>query len=200
MNWVQAADDASKVTPDIGLKDADKLDSNIRILFSLAGNYLANQNPDLHRAVRVLEDESKIQFIVASDLFMTPSAKYADLLLPETSFMERWNIGETRGTASYLILSEKLIEPEFERRSDYDWLREVAAKLGIENEFSRGAMRKRGLNTSGNRRAAMPDENLPDFATLQKTRQHLFKSAPFIAFEDNIRDPENHPFPTPSGK
>ncbi len=56
-------------------------------------------------------------------------------------------------TASYLILSEKLIEPEFERRSDYDWLREVAAKLGIENEFSRGAMRKRGLNTSGNRRA-----------------------------------------------
>lgn len=153
MNWVQAADDASKVTPDMGLKDADKLDSNIRILFSLAGNYLANQNPDLHRAVRVLEDESKIQFIVASDLFMTPSAKYADLLLPETSFMERWNIGETRGTASYLILSEKLIEPEFERRSDYDWLREVAAKLGIENEFSQGAMRKRGLNTSGNRRA-----------------------------------------------
>lgn len=89
MNWVQAADDASKVTPDMGLKDADKLDSNIRILFSLAGNYLANQNPDLHQAVRVLEDESKIQFIVASDLFMTPSAKYADLLLPETSFMER---------------------------------------------------------------------------------------------------------------
>lgn len=64
----------------------------------------ANQNPDLHQAVRVLEDESKIQFIVASDLFMTPSAKYADLLLPETSFMERWNIGETWGTASYLIL------------------------------------------------------------------------------------------------
>ncbi len=27
---------------------------------------------------------------------MTPSAKYADSLLPETSFMERWNIGETR--------------------------------------------------------------------------------------------------------
>ncbi len=49
MNWVQAADDASKVTPDMGLKDADKLDSNIRILFSLAGNYLANQNPDLHQ-------------------------------------------------------------------------------------------------------------------------------------------------------
>lgn len=201
MNWVQAADDASKVTPDMGLKDADKLDSNIRILFSLAGNYLANQNPDLHQAVRVLEDESKIQFIVASDLFMTPSAKYADLLLPETSFMERWNIGETWGTASYLILSEKLIEPEFERRSDYDWLREVAAKLGIENEFSQGRDEKAWIEHIWEQtRLAMSDENLPDFATLQKTRQHLFKSAPFVAFEDNIRDPDNHPFPTPSGK
>ncbi|TGC76133.1 dimethyl sulfoxide reductase subunit A, partial [Salmonella enterica subsp. enterica serovar Wilhelmsburg] len=100
-----------------------------------------------------------------------------------------------------LILSEKLIEPEFERRSDYDWLREVAAKLGIENEFSQGRDEKAWIEHIWEQtRLAMPDENLPDFATLQKTRQHLFKSAPFIAFEDNIRDPENHPFPTPSGK
>lgn len=176
MNWVQAADDASKVTAEDGLKDAEKLDSNIRILFSLAGNYLANQNPDLHQATRVLEDESKIEFIVASDLFMTPSARYADLLLPETSFMERWNIGETWGTASYLILSEKLIEPEFERRSDYDWLREVAAKLGVEPAFSEGRDEKAWIEHIWEQtRLSMPDENLPDFATLQKTRQHLFK-------------------------
>ncbi|VAG27687.1 anaerobic dimethyl sulfoxide reductase subunit A [Enterobacter hormaechei] len=152
MNWVQAADDASQVTADVGLKDAEKLDSNIRILFSLAGNYLANQNPDLHQATRVLEDESKIEFIVASDLFMTPSARYADLLLPETSFMERWNIGETWGTASYLILSEKLIEPEFERRSDYDWLREAPLSLASNPRSVKGVTKKRGLSTSGSRR------------------------------------------------
>lgn len=91
--------------------------------------------------------------------------------------MERWNIGETWGTASYLILSEKLIEPEFERRSDYDWLREVAAKLGIENEFSQGRDEKAWIEHIWEQtRLAMPDENLPDFATLQKTRQHLFKA------------------------
>ena len=132
---------------------------------------------------------------------MTPSARYADLLLPETSFMERWNIGETWGTASYLILSEKLIEPEFERRSDYDWLREVAAKLDVEPAFSEGRDEKAWIEHIWEQtRLSMPDENLPDFATLKKTRQHLFKSAPFVAFEDNIRDPQNHPFPTPSGK
>jgi len=201
MNWVQAADDASLVTPKDGLTGGEKLDSNIRILFSLAGNYLANQNPDIHQAVKVLEDESKIEFIVASDLYMTPSAKYVDLLLPETSFMERWNIGETWGTGNYLMLSEKLIEPPFESRSDYDWLREVAAKLGVEQEFSQGRTEKEWIvHIWENTRQAMPQEGLPTFEQLQVTRRHLFKSAPYVAFEDNIRDTKNHPFQTPSGK
>lgn len=201
MNWVQAADDASKVTPEMGLKGVDKLDSNIRMLFCLAGNYLSNQNPDINHAARVLEDDAKIEFIVVSDLYMTPSAKYADILLPETSFMERWNIGETWGTGNYLLLSEKVIEPQFERRSDYDWLREVAAKLGIEQDFSQGRDEKAWIaHIWEQTRLAMPDENLPDFAGLQTQRRHLFKSPPYVAFEENIRDPQNHPFQTPSGK
>lgn len=201
MNWVQAADDASKVTPEEGLTGAEKLKSNIRILFSLAGNYLANQNPDLHQAVKVLEDETRIECIVVSDLYMTPSARYADILLPETSFMERWNIGETWGTASYLILSEKLVEPDFERRSDYDWLREVATKLGVEAHFSEGRTEKQWIeHIWENTRLSMPEKHLPTFAELLIKRQHLFKSQPYVAFEENIRDPQNHPFPTPSGK
>lgn len=201
MNWLQASDDASKVTEADGLRGAKKLKSNIRLLFSLAGNYLANQNPDILQTVKILEDESKIEFIVASDLYLTPSAKYADLLLPETSFMERWNIGETWGTASYLILSEKLIEPEFERRSDYDWLREVASKLGIEAEFSQGRDEKQWIEHIWEQtRLAMPNEHLPTFEELLVKRRHLFKSEPYVAFENNIRDPQNNPFPTPSGK
>ncbi|MDW2743109.1 DMSO/selenate family reductase complex A subunit [Atlantibacter subterraneus] len=201
MNWMQAAEDASKVTPEQGLKGADKLDSNIRMLFTLAGNYLANQNPDINKAAKLLEDESKIEFIVASDLYLTPSARYADLLLPETSFMERWNIGETWGTGNYVILSEKLVEPEFERRSDYEWLREVAAKLGVEQAFSEGRDEKQWIeHIVETTRAAMPAENMPSFAQLLVQRRHLFKSEPYVAFADNIRDPQNNPFKTPSGK
>jgi len=201
MNWVQAADDASKVTPQDGLTGAEKLSNNIRILFSHAGNYLANQNPDINRTIGVLQDESKIEFIVATDLYLTPSAKYADLLLPETSFMERWNIGETWGTGNYLVLSDKLVEPPFEARTDYNWLREVAAKLGVEAEFSLGRDEKQWIEHIWEAtRLSMPDENLPTFAELQIQRRHLFKSKPYVAFEDNIRDPDNHPFATPSGK
>lgn len=201
MNWVQAAEDASQITPEMGLKGAEQLESNIRALFSLGSNYLANQNPDLHQAVRVLEDESKIEFIVVSDLYLTPSARYADLLLPETSFMERWNIGETWGTGNYIILSEKLVAPDFERRSDYEWLREVAEKLGVERQFSEGRTEQEWIaHIVETTRQAMPEENFPTFEQLCVQRRHLFKSEPYVAFAENIADPEAHPFPTPSGK
>ncbi|WP_276639234.1 DMSO/selenate family reductase complex A subunit [Siccibacter turicensis] len=201
MNWVQAANDPAQVTPENGLTGGETLPSGIRLLFSLAGNYLANQNPDLHQAVKVLEDDTKIEFIVVSDLYMTPSAKYADLLLPETSFMERWNIGETWGTGNYVMLSEKLVEPAFERRSDYDWLCDVADKLGLKQAFSAGRSEQQWIaHIWEQTRQAMPQENMPDFATLRVQRHHLFKSEPYVAFEANIRDPQNHPFATPSGK
>ena len=201
MNWVQAANDPAQVTPENGQTGGETLPSGIRLLFSLAGNYLANQNPDLHQAVKVLEDDTKIEFIVVSDLYMTPSAKYADLLLPETSFMERWNIGETWGTGNYVMLSEKLVEPAFERRSDYDWLCDVADKLGLKQAFSAGRSEQQWIaHIWEQTRQAMPQENMPDFATLRVQRHHLFKSEPYVAFEANIRDPQNHPFATPSGK
>lgn len=115
--------------------------------------------------------------------------------------MERWNIGETWGTGNYVILSEKLIEPDFERRSDYDWLCEVAQKLGVEQAFSEGRSGKDWIVHIWERtQQAMPEENLPSFDQLLVQRRHLFKGKPHIAFADNIRDPDNHPFPTPSGK
>ncbi|MBG6015728.1 DMSO/selenate family reductase complex A subunit [Proteus mirabilis] len=202
MNWMQAVEDASKVTPEDGLVGVDKLDSNIKMIFSLAGNYLVNQNPDVNAAAKLLKDESKVEFIVVSDLYMSPSAKYADLVLPETSFLERWNIGNTWGTGNYFLLSEKVVEPAFERRSDYEWISDVAEKMGVKEAFTEGRTEKEWIaylvNTNKERFKDRPD--FPTFDELLKTRRYLFKDAPFVAFEENIRDPENHPFPTPSGK
>lgn len=116
--------------------------------------------------------------------------------------MERWNIGDTWGTGSYFILSEKLIEPAFERRSDYEWISEVAEKMGVKEALTEGRSEKEWIAyLVGMNKARFPERpDFPDFEELQKTRRYLFKDKPFIAFEDNIRDPDNNPFPTPSGK
>ena len=202
MNWMQAVEDASKVTPEMGLKGADKLTANIKMMFSLAGNYLANQNPDINAAAKLLADESKVEFIVASDLYLTPSAKYADLLLPETSFMERWNIGGTWGSGNYLTLSEQLIDPPFECRNDYDWLADVARKLGVGEQFTLGRSQKDWIvEIWNNTRKLHPSENLPTFEELQVQRVAYFKNdTPYVAFEKEIADPAKNPFKTPSGK
>ena len=52
------------------------------MILNLAGNILINQHSDINRTKKILEDETKCEFIVCSDLFMTPSVKYADILLP----------------------------------------------------------------------------------------------------------------------
>lgn len=202
MNWMQAVEDASQVRPEDGLLGVEQLDSNIKMIFSLAGNYLVNQNPDVNAAAKLLADESKVEFIVSSDLYLSPSAKYADLVLPETSFMERWNIGDTWGTGSYFILSEKVIEPDFERRSDYDWITDVAEKMGVKAAFTEGRSEKEWIEYLVNmNKKRFPDRvDFPTFDELQKTRRYLFKDTNFVAFEENIRDFENNPFPTPSGK
>lgn len=201
MNWVDACNDASKITPEMGLV-GEPLTSNIKMLFCLAGNYLANQNPDLNASIEMLKDESKIECIVVSDLYMSPSAKFADILLPETSFLERWNLGETWGTANYFILSEKMIDPFFEARDDYDWISDVAEKLGIKEKFTEG---RNGLQdwvkySLQKTKEALPQENIPSFDELLKKRWHRFTPKEHIAFKEQIEDPANHPFPTPSGK
>ena len=71
MNWMQAVDDASQVRVEDGLLGVDKLDTNIKMIFSLAGNYLVNQNPDVNAAAKLLADDSKVEFIVASDLYLS---------------------------------------------------------------------------------------------------------------------------------
>ena len=201
MNWVDAVDAPEHVTPEVGLKGADELKAPIKMIFSLAGNYLTNQNPNVNRAAKILEDESKVELIVVSDLYMSPSAQYADLVLPETAFTERWNIGETWGTGSYLVLSEKLVEPDFERRSDYDWLCDVAKKLGVYDEFSEGRTEKEWIEWVWEEtRKLHANDNLPTFEEFQKTRRFAFKDSTYVAFEDNVKDVEKFPFDTPSGK
>ena len=62
------------------------------MIFNIAGNTLLNQHADINRTKEILSAESLVEFIVVSDVFMTASARYADLLLPCTSFLEEENI------------------------------------------------------------------------------------------------------------
>jgi len=77
-----------------------------------------------------------LDFIVQTELFMTPSAKYADLILPVCSFLEFSDFMFM--PYPYLQLQQKVIEPLYESKSDVTIASELAEKLGFGDYFKGG--------------------------------------------------------------
>lgn len=172
----------------------------IKFIASLAGNCLINQHSDINNTINILKDESKCEFILVSDEFMTSSAKFADLLLPSTNFLERVDIAVSWEYRDYAIFQNKAVEPEYERKNGYDWMAKVASKLGIGQKFTMGKTYEDWARYI----VKKTREKDPEFPTYEEFRDiGIYKKAvkePIIAFKRQIEDFENNPFPTPSGK
>ena len=75
-----------------GVRGKDKLDVPIKFIWNYAGNTLVNQHSDINKTHEILQDESKCEMIVVIENFMTSSAKYADILLPDLMTVEQEDI------------------------------------------------------------------------------------------------------------
>ncbi|HEY2420394.1 MAG TPA: DMSO/selenate family reductase complex A subunit, partial [Neobacillus sp.] len=199
--WTKAVEQGTEMTAEDGLKGTDRLNTNIKLIFNMAGNMLVNQHAEINKTTQLLEDESKVEFIVVSDIFMTPSAKYADILLPGTTFFERYDIGVPWCFGDYVVFGDKTIDPLFECRDEYDVFAEIADKFGLKDKFTEGKTTLDLVKESVDRTKKELDPNFPTFEEFRKKGVHHFKfDAPLVAFKEQIDDLEKHPFETPSGK
>lgn len=173
------------------------VNGDIKMMLNLAGNVLINQHSDINKTKKILKDESLCEFIVCSDLFMTPSAMYADILLPGTSMFEGDNIVKPWNRGDYIGASNQIIEPVGESRFEFDWLYEVAENLGLSEEFSDGHKDYRDwLRAIYN---SYKTDNMPDYDTFKKEGIYVYPDSPtVIAFEAERRGEKA--FSTPSGK
>lgn len=79
----------------------------------------------------MLDALQKLDFIVDVDLFMTDSAKYADIVLPACTSLER---SELRCYAEeYVIYTQPAIAPLYQSRPDVDIICELARRLGLDD-------------------------------------------------------------------
>jgi len=78
----------------------------------------------------------KLDFIVDTELFMTPTARYADILLPVCSYLEFSDL--IPHPYPYVQLQQKVIEPLYESRSDVDIAAGLAERLGFKDYFAGG--------------------------------------------------------------
>ena len=207
--WTDAVDHGTEMTELDGVKPIGRemklnekmhLDANIKMIFNLAGNSLVNQHGDINRTIKILKDPSKCEFIVCSDLFMTASAKFADILLPGVSMFECENITMPWQYGDFLGFNNQVMEPLFEGRFEYDWLVEVADRLGLKAQFSLGRTAGQWLQDCYEKLRETETE-LPDYGIFKKDALFRYQERPIIpAFEKQCQDPEANPFPTRSGK
>lgn len=199
--WSDAVLRGKEFTCKDGLIGVEKLDSNIKMIMNLSGNCLVNQHSDINRTIKILEDTSLCEFIVCSDVFMTPSARFADILLPGTSMFENENITTPWGYGDYIIYNQQAIEPLHECRFEYDWLSELAERLKLRDEFTEGRSSVRDWLKKSYEDLMILEPELPEFEAFSAEGIYRFNDNPLvIAFKKQIEDPENNPFPTDSGK
>ncbi|GKG89135.1 hypothetical protein CE91St32_01770 [Gordonibacter pamelaeae] len=200
--WIDAIDDHTSLTKETGLKGVDKLDYPVKMIWNIASDFMMTSGPDLNRVRAILEDEGKVECIICSDVFMTPTAQWSDIVLPACTCFERWNIGGTWNNGDYFILSQKIAEPLGEARSEYDWLAECADRMGVKDAFTGGKTEEEWVRFMVEEtQKEFPDDDLPDFDTMVKEGVAYFrKEEPRVAFKEQIEDPKNNPFETDSGK
>ncbi|PKU26670.1 DMSO/selenate family reductase complex A subunit [Telmatospirillum siberiense] len=203
--WTDAIERGPEMTAfKDGIKGTDRLKAPIKFIWNYAGNTLINQHSDINRTAGILADERKCEMIVVLDHFMTPSARFADILLPGTTNLEEDEFARSDYVSEmgYVIFGKKAIEPLFESRGLYEVCADLAGRLGFKDKFTEGRTRDQWLQyLLDQSRAKLPD--LPQ--TLEeawkmgvlKIRNPGPPDVPLKAFRE---DPAAHPLKTPSGK
>ncbi len=162
--------------------------SDVRAIYNVGGNFVM-QGSDIRKNIRAF---NKLDFAVCHDLFLTPTARFCDIVLPVTTFLERNDILFTGGP--YVTFSNQVAAPMPDARNDYDIFCDLAERLGFLAEFSEGKGEEEWL------RSFVERSEVPDYEEFRKTGIHMAADQFRTGLADFIADPESHPLDTPSGR
>lgn len=119
--------------PDAVLKGQPEYPCTLRVIYSAGGNLL-NQGADAQKSIAAF---CKVEFSVCHEMFMTPTARFCDVVLPVASPLQKEDIG-VPWAGNYLLYKPKILPYAGEERSDYDIFCDLAERLGVGNAFSEG--------------------------------------------------------------
>lgn len=162
--------------------------TEIKAIYNCGSNHL-NQGSDIRKNIRAFE---KVEFAVTQDLFMTPTARYSDIVLPVAAFLEREDV--TLPADNFLFYSAKAVEPLPETKTDYDIFCDLSERLGFGDAFSEGRTAEDWLD------AFIEASVIEDVYKFRETGIFKGDNHMRVGLSDFISDPKKHPLETPSGK
>ena len=140
---------------------------------------------------KTIDAFNKADFIFATDVLPTESILYADIVLPETTFLERYDMLESWVSDNQSVIASRfpVVAPHFESRDPYWIVQQLSRQIGKGRMFGHSGV-----------------EEFLDFQLRQvdSSLQELSKNNGFIRLPDlednNGVDWERRSFPTSSGK
>lgn len=149
-----------------------------------------NQWPNTNKTVAAFE---KLDFVVTEEQFLTATARYADIVLPSTTFFERADITMGAATPPFYGYRKRIIAPPGECRTPMDVARELGRRLGLKDYDDKSD--EEWLDD------ILSKSDIPDREAFKREGYYKLKLAePHIPFRAQIENPEKNPFYTPSGK
>jgi anaerobic dimethyl sulfoxide reductase subunit A len=201
--WTEACLRAQDLTSADGVLGVPRLKNNIKFIYAVATNCLINQHADVNRSAQILRDESKVEFIVVQDNFLTPTGMFADIILPACTQFETWGVEDGWKYGDEVILQPKIVEPPGETKSDYRICADIAGRLGIGETFTENRDEKDWVEYCLNVFRSTRFPGLPTLDEFLLSNIGVYSNPvthPKIAFADFRADPQKYPLATPSGK
>lgn len=97
----------------------------VKMLFFISSNPVMTR-ANAKEVYRALE---KVEFMVVSDFFLTPTAELADIVLPAATWLEMDYVGDFWKRHGYILPRRKVIQVG-ECRSDHEMLNDLAHRVG----------------------------------------------------------------------
>lgn len=105
-----------------------------------------------------------VEFLVVTDMCMTETAKYADILLPACHWFEQEDVFQFAATNPYCLYQEKAADPLYESKSDFEIWQLLGEKLGLGDclTMTREEYIREVLDTDAARELGLTYENLKE--------------------------------------
>jgi anaerobic dimethyl sulfoxide reductase subunit A len=163
--------------------------TDIHAIYVLGSNCL-NQGSDIRKNIEAFK---KLDFAVSHEIFMTPTARYCDVIFPAAGPLEKEDIG-IPWLGNYLLYKPQVLSPAGEARCDYDILCDLADRLGFLVEFSEGRSAAEWVQHF------IDQSEITNVEEFRRTGIYLAPDQERIGLADFTRNPMRFPLDTPSGK
>lgn len=173
--------------------------------------YWAGGNPLVHHqdTNTLVKAFKKPRTIVVNEIYWTPTARMADIVMPTTSTYERNDIALTGDYSNLnLVPMKQAAQKQGESQDDYQIFCDLAKECGILDKYSEGKSEMQWLEEFYNTALSQAKGlsiSLPSFKDFWEANKVIdfevpYENTEFIRHKDFRDDPILNPLGTPSGK